>query len=234
MSAALEVSGLTAGYGGAMVLHGLSLSVQPGEIVALLGKNGVGKSTLLKTVMGLLAARDGTVSLFGESVSRLPAYQVARRPLAYAPQEKALFQDLSVEQNLRLGLRDAGSFERRFARIADVFPVLATRLKQRAGTLSGGEQKMLLVSRALLASPKLILVDEISEGLQPSVIGRLATVLREEREQSGTAMLIVEQNVGFALTMADRYLLLKRGEIVGQGKVDSPRSADQLAAQLGV
>ena len=234
MSAALEVSGLTAGYGSAMVLHGLSFSVQPGEIVALLGKNGVGKSTLLNTVMGLLAARDGTVSLFGETVSQLPAYQVARRPLAYAPQEKALFQDLSVEQNLRLGLREAGSFTRRFARIADVFPVLATRLKQRAGTLSGGEQKMLLIARALLGAPRLILVDEISEGLQPSVIERLAAVLKAEREQSGTAMLVVEQNVGFALAMADRYLLLKRGEIVGQGQVDSPQVVDQVAAQLGV
>ena len=234
MSAALEVNGLTAGYGGAMVLHGLSFSVQPGEIVALLGKNGMGKSTLLKAVMGLVPAHDGTVALFGETVSKLPAYQVARRPLAYAPQEKALFQDLSVEQNLRLALRDAGSFTSRFARIADVFPVLATRLKQRAGTLSGGEQKMLLIARALLVTPRLILVDEISEGLQPSVIERLASVLKAERAQSGTAMLIVEQNVGFALAMADRYLLLKRGEIVGQGKVDSVQVADQVAAQLGV
>ncbi len=234
MNAALEVSGLTAGYSGAMVLHGLSFSVQPGEIVALLGKNGMGKSTLLKAVMGLLAARNGTVALFGETVSRLPAHQVARRPLAYAPQEKALFQDLSVEQNLLLGLRDPGSFASRFARIADIFPVLATRLKQRAGTLSGGEQKMLLIARALLATPRLILVDEISEGLQPSVIERLASVLKAEREQSGTAMLIVEQNVGFALAIADRYLLLKRGEIVGQGEVDSPRVADQVAGQLGV
>lgn len=234
MSAALDVSGLTAGYGGAMVLHGLDFSVQSGEIVALLGKNGMGKSTLLKTIMGLVAAHDGTVALFGETVSRLPAYQVARHPLAYAPQEKALFQDLSVEQNLRLGLRDAGSFARRFARIAEVFPVLAKRLKQSAGTLSGGEQKMLLIARALLATPRLILIDEISEGLQPSVIERLAAVLQAEREQSGTAMLIVEQNVGFALSMADRYLLLKRGEIVGQGKVDSPKIVDQIAAQLGV
>jgi branched-chain amino acid transport system ATP-binding protein len=145
-----------------------------------------------------------------------------------------LFQDLSVEQNLRLGLRDTGSFARRFARIADVFPVLATRLKQRAGTLSGGEQKMLLVARALLGTPRLILIDEISEGLQPSVIERLAAVLKAEREQSGTAMLVVEQNVGFALSMADRYLLLKRGEIVGQGQVDSPQVVDQVAAQLGV
>ena len=115
-----------------------------------------------------------------------------------------------------------------------MFPVLATRLKQRAGTLSGGEQKMLLMARALLASPRLILIDEISEGLQPSVIERLAAVMRTERQQSGTAMLVVEQNVGFALSMADRYLVLKRGEIVDQGRVDSPQMAGQVAARLGV
>ncbi len=234
MGAALDVGGLVAGYGGAMVLHGLSFKVQPGEIVALLGKNGVGKSTLLKSIMGLLPARNGTVSLFGEPVSRLPAHQVARRQLAYAPQEKALFQDLSVEQNLRLGLRGDASFATSFERVAHVFPVLATRLKQRAGTLSGGEQKMLLMARALLASPRLILIDEISEGLQPSVIERLAAVMRTERQQSGTAMLVVEQNVGFALSMADRYLVLKRGEIVDQGRVDSPQMAGQVAARLGV
>ncbi len=234
MSAALEVKDLTAGYGGAMVLHGLNLSVRPGEIVALLGKNGMGKSTLLKAVMGLVATRDGTVSLFGETVSRLPAHQVARRALSYAPQEKALFQDLSIAQNLQLGLRDPAAFASRFARVADVFPVLATRLKQRAGTLSGGEQKMLLVARALLSMPRLILVDEISEGLQPSVIERLAAVLKDEREHSGTAMLIVEQNVGFALAIADRYLLLKRGEIVNDGQVDSSQVIQQVAAELGV
>lgn len=124
--------------------------------------------------------------------------------LAYAPQEKPLFHDLSVEQNLQLGLRESKSFNRQFERVADVFPVLATRLKQRAGTLSGGEQKMLLIARALLSAPALILIDEITEGLQPSVIERLAAILRSERERSGTAMLLVEQNVSFALSVADR------------------------------
>lgn len=234
MSAALEVSELTAGYGGAMVLHGVSLSVVPGEIVALLGKNGMGKSTLLKTIMGLVAAQRGTVSIFGENVSKLRAHQVARRALAYAPQEKPLFHDLSVEQNLQLGLRESKSFNRQFERVADVFPVLATRLKQRAGTLSGGEQKMLLIARALLSAPALILIDEITEGLQPSVIERLAAILRSERERSGTAMLLVEQNVSFALSVADRYLLLKRGEIVNAARVDSNQAAQHIAADLGL
>ena len=233
MPAALEVSGLTSGYSGAVVLRGLSLAVQPGEIVALLGKNGMGKSTLLKTIMGLLPARAGSVRLLGDDVTGEPAHRVARRPVAYTPQERALFQDLSVEQNLQLGLADARGFDAQLARIGEIFPVLPTRLKQRAGTLSGGEQKMLLVARALMAKPKLMLIDEISEGLQPSVIERLAVVLKAERDSAGTAMLVIEQNVGFALSIADRYAVLKMGEIVDHGAVVAGVAA-HVADQLGV
>jgi len=219
VTAALEISGLSSGYRGAAVVRELSLDVQQGEIVALLGKNGMGKSTVLKTVMGLLAATSGSVKLLGDEVARQPAYRVARRPVAYSPQERALFQDLSVEQNLRLAPVDQKEFAAQMARVGDLFPVLAQRLKQRAGTLSGGEQKMLLVARALISKPRLMLVDEISEGLQPSVIERLAEVLRAERDGAGTAILLVEQNVNFALSIADRYAVLKLGEIVEQGRV---------------
>lgn len=232
MSFALEVSKLTAGYGGAMVLHDVSLTVAPGEIVALLGKNGMGKSTLLKAIMGLVRVQSGSVTILGEKVNGLPAHQVARRPLAYASQEKSLFHDLSVEQNLQLGLRDSRSFKIQFERIEHVFPVLATRLKQRAGTLSGGEQKMLLVARALLSAPALILIDEITEGLQPSVVEKLAAILKSEREISGTAMLIVEQNVSFALSVADRYLVLKRGEIVKSASCGVNQAAQHIVADL--
>src|SRR6187431_946183 len=214
MLTALEVQGLSSGYRGAVVVHGLSLTVRPGEVVALLGKNGMGKSTLLKTIVGLLPAHSGSVRLLGDDVTGEPAYRVARRPMAYTPQERALFQDLSVEQNLLLGLADKTRFDAELARIGTIFPVLPSRLKQRAGTLSGGEQKMLLMARALMTRPKLMLIDEISEGLQPSVIERLASVLRAERDQAGTAMLLVEQNVNFALSIADRYAVLKMGEIV--------------------
>jgi ABC-type branched-subunit amino acid transport system ATPase component len=219
MPAALEINGLSSGYRGALVVRKLSLEVQQGEIVALLGKNGMGKSTVLKTVMGLLAATAGTVKLLGDEVTGEPAYRVARRAVAYSPQERALFQDLSVEQNLQLGLANPRDFSAQIARVGSVFPVLPQRLKQRAGTLSGGEQKMLLVARALISRPRLMLIDEISEGLQPSVIERLASVLRAERDSVGTAMLLVEQNVSFALSIADRYAVLKLGEIVEQGPV---------------
>ena len=207
MPAALEINGLSSGYRGALVVRKLSLEVQQGEIVALLGKNGMGKSTVLKTVMGLLAATAGTVKLLGDEVTGEPAYRVARRAVAYSPQERAL------------GLANPRDFSAQIARVGSVFPVLPQRLKQRAGTLSGGEQKMLLVARALISRPRLMLIDEISEGLQPSVIERLASVLRAERDSVGTAMLLVEQNVSFALSIADRYAVLKLGEIVEQGPV---------------
>jgi branched-chain amino acid transport system ATP-binding protein len=237
MPPVLEIEGLSSGYGGAIVVRDLSLTVGPGEIVALLGKNGMGKSTLLKTVMGLLPPRTGSVSMLGADITGEPAHRVARRPVAYTPQERALFQDLTVEQNLRLGQVDAIGFEARLARIGEIFPVLPKRLKQRAGTLSGGEQKMLLVARALMARPQLMLIDEISEGLQPSVIERLAAVLKAQRDDAGTAMLLVEQNIALALSIADRFVVMKRGEIVDSGPVLGLNGLDvvaRVANSLGV
>jgi branched-chain amino acid transport system ATP-binding protein len=144
---------------------------------------------------------------------------MARRRIAYTPQEQAIFQDLTVDENLRLGRRSDRGYERELERVAGFFPFLAERRRQRAGTLSGGEQKMLLVARALLARPRLMLVDEITEGLQPSVIDRLADVLRTELRSLGLALLLIEQNVSFALSIADHYAVLTRGEIVDSGPV---------------
>ncbi len=222
------------GYGEAAVVHDVSLDVRAGEIFALLGKNGMGKSTLLKSVMGFLPLQAGSVGLFGTDITGLPPHKVARREIAYTPQEQALFQDLTVEDNLRLGMRDEAAFDAGVKRIGQFFPVLPTRLKQRAGTLSGGEQKMLLVSRALMSRPKLMLVDEISEGLQPSVVERLAGVLRAERNESGVSILIVEQNVKFALSVADRYAVLKLGEIVDRGDIGGADIERRITDQLSV
>lgn len=233
-SVALSLSGVNSGYGEAVVVRDASFDVRPGEIFALLGKNGMGKSTLLKTVMGFLPIKAGRVGLFGEEITGLPPHRVARRDIAYTPQEKALFQDLTVEQNLRLGLRDQRLFDPGVQRIGRFFPVLPTRLGQRAGTLSGGEQKMLLVSRALISQPKLMLIDEITEGLQPSVIERLAGVLRTERDESKTSILLVEQNVKFALSVADRYAVLKLGEIVDRGDVGAQEIERRITDQLSV
>jgi len=192
-AAALELDGVSSGYGEAVVVHDVALDIRPGEIFVLLGKNGMGKSTLLKTVMGFLPVRSGTIRMSGEDITGQPPYRIARRAIAYTPQEQALFQDLTVEENLRLAVRDEGRLRTGLRRMGDVFPFLPHRLKQRAGTLSGGEQKMLLIARALMSAPRLVLVDEITEGLQPSVIQTLAAVLTDERARAGTAMLLDKQ-----------------------------------------
>lgn len=230
----LDIADLSSGYGEAMVLRNVSLSIRPGEIFALLGKNGMGKSTLLKTVLGFLPAKRGRIKLFGEDVTALSTHLIARKAIAYTPQEQTLFQDLTVEDNLRLGLRDDRGFAEGLARVSEYFPIVGKRLSQKAGTLSGGEQKMLIVSRALLGSPRLMLIDEISEGLQPSMIQRLTEILLAERKRTGTAIFVVEQNVPFAFSMADRYAVLKIGEIADDGVAGDELAAARVQDQLRV
>lgn len=220
MKAALEIVDVSSGYGSSMVVHNTTLTVAPGEIVALVGKNGMGKSSLLKTVLGFLPARSGSIKLLGQDVTALAPHFRRRLDLAYAPQEQALFQDLSVRENLRLGLLNDVEFERRLEMVAGWFPVLTSRLRQRAGTLSGGEQKMLIVARGLVAEPRLFLLDEVTEGLQPSVVDRVSEVLAFARRERGTAMLVVEQHIPFVLGLADRFAVFKRGEIVDAGSID--------------
>jgi urea transport system ATP-binding protein len=215
---AVAIARLEGGYGESPVLRGVSLEVGRGEIFAILGKNGMGKTTLLKTAMGLLPARTGQVEFLGKDVTGWPAYRITRLGVSYVPQEKSIFQDLSVEENLRLAVRDRSSFAERVERVAAAFPILKSRHRQRAGTLSGGEQKMLLIGRALLTQPRLILIDEISEGLQPAMVTRLQEVLAHERRAHGRTVVLVEQNVGFALGLADRYAVLKIGTVVESGR----------------
>lgn len=234
MSAALDIDGVTAGYGESMVLRDVRLSVAAGEVVAVLGKNGMGKTTLLKTVMGFLPARTGRVRIAGTDVTGTPPHRRAAQSVAYGPQDRAIFQELTVGENLRLALpRGVRDMQAGIERLAAFFPFLASRQRQRAGTLSGGEQKMLIMARALLTRPRLLLIDEITEGLQPSVITRLGEVVRAERAASGIAVLLVEQNVGFALSVADRYAVLARGEIADEGPADAGAAA-RVAAHLSV
>ncbi|SHH21645.1 ABC transporter ATP-binding protein [Bradyrhizobium erythrophlei] len=225
MTAALELVNLTSGYGSSTVVHGVSLEIASGEILALVGKNGMGKSSLLKTILSFLPAWDGAVRIDGRDVTRLAPFRKRALGLAYSPQEQALFQDLSVRDNLRLGLGDDRGFEASLSDISGWFPVLTARLSQRAGTLSGGEQKMLIVARGLIAKPRLLLLDEVTEGLQPSVVDRLAEVLAATRRDRGTAMLVVEQHLSFVLGLADRFAVLKRGEVVDTGSVDAGSAA---------
>lgn len=232
--ALLAAEDVVAGYGGAMVLRGVSFALGPGEALAVLGKNGMGKSTLLKTVMGFLGVRRGRVRLDGRDVTGRAPHRLARDGLAYAPQEFTLFQDLTVEENLRLGTPDDRLFRERVESLAGVFPRMLERLRQRAGTLSGGEQKMLLMSRALIARPRVMLIDEISEGLQPSMIDRMAEAIAAARREHGVAVLLVEQHLSFALSVADRYAVLKLGEIVEEGAAGPGVDAAALAHHLKV
>jgi ABC-type branched-subunit amino acid transport system ATPase component len=230
----LRLHSLNCGYGQAMVIHDLSLSVKRGEALAVLGKNGMGKSTLLNGIMGFLPRQENTVFYLGEPLVCEVPHRLAKLGIAYAQQEKAVFQDLSVEDNLRIAVADRRQFARGLERIADYFPFIPKRLQQKAGTLSGGEQKMLILGRALMMEPTLLLLDEISEGLQPSVIESISRVLHTERKTSSVAMLIVEQNVSFALKTADNFAVLERGEL---GVLRSSHDADahvRILDELGV
>jgi branched-chain amino acid transport system ATP-binding protein len=230
----LATDQIVAGYGGATVLRGVSLSLAAGEVLAVLGKNGMGKTTLLKTIMGFLPVKSGAISFQGRTITGQAPHLTARDGVAYAPQEFTIFQDLSVGDNLRLGAPTDQIYAERLDSLGNVFPRMLERLKQRAGTLSGGEQKMLLMSRALLARPRVMLVDEISEGLQPTMIHRMAEAISATRSDHGVAVLLVEQNLDFALSVADRYAVLKLGEIVEDGVAGATANAKVLADHLRV
>jgi urea transport system ATP-binding protein len=232
-TAALNVEGLTSGYGEAMVIRNVGLTVAPGEILALLGKNGMGKSTLLRAIMGYLRKQAGRVVSHGRDITTAQPYRVARLGIGYVAQEKALFQDLTVEENIRLAVRGR-PMATAVEMVGEAFPFLTDRLWQRAGTLSGGEQKMLLMARALATGAELILIDEITEGLQPTMIARLASVIEAARKGRGTSFLLVEQNLGFALAISDRYHVLQGGEIVGSGVSADTGAAESVAKYLSV
>jgi branched-chain amino acid transport system ATP-binding protein len=217
----LALTEISSGYGAINIINALSLAVATGEIFALMGKNGMGKTTLLKAILGFVALRSGEIKLDGASIVGISPASLIASGVAYAPQEHALFQDLTVRDNLRLALRSDTGLNEAFDGVYRHFPFLKERLGQKAGTLSGGEQKMLILGRALMLRPKLLLIDEISEGLQPTVIERIATALKEERRLNNTTILMVEQNLDFALGVADRWAVLKLGQIDDTGEVAS-------------
>ena len=208
----LKLSQVHAGYGAVEVLRDVSLSVAAGEIVGLMGRNGAGKTTVIRTIMGLVRASAGTITLDGADIARLPGHEVPRRGAAYVPQGRRLFNDMTVEDNLRMGLALRGSGRDVRERVLALLPRLRDRLKQQAGTLSGGEQQMLAMARALCTEPKLLLLDEPSEGLVPEIIDRLLDTI-VTLKHNGVAVLLVEQRVKSALKVCDRILLMEMGEI---------------------
>ena len=208
----LQLRDIDCFYGAVQVLHRVSLDIAPGEILGLLGRNGAGKTTMLKSIMGLLKARSGQITLDGDELTDLGAHQVPRLGVAYVPQGRGLFAGMSVEENLRMGLFVRDSGPETLERVLALFPVLRERMGQQAGTLSGGEQQMLATARALCLEPKLLLLDEPSEGLMPSVIATLLDTVTGLK-QAGVAVLLVEQKVDAALKVADRIVFIENGTI---------------------
>ena len=228
----LEVRGLRSGYGSTLVVDGADLHVGDGEIVALIGRNGMGKTTFLKAVLGLLRRWEGTVELDGRDVTREPTHRTVRSGVAYAPQEEAIFGAFTVEENLRGGTLGGRAGREAWDEALEHFPLLRARLRQRAGTLSGGEQRMLLITRALLARPKLVVLDEVCDGLHPPVVAAVVDVLRDYRERHGMSVLIVEPNLRAVLDVADRVLVMKAGRFVTERRPSEPDARANLEREL--
>jgi branched-chain amino acid transport system ATP-binding protein len=229
--AVLEVEGLRAGYGPAEILFGVSLQLARGEVAALMGRNGAGKSTTLKAIMGLVPPRAGRLSFAGRDIAGLAAFRIARLGLGYVPEDRRIFTDLTVAENLEVGRRpaegrDAWTLERLF----EVFPNLASMRHRRAAAMSGGEQQMLAIARTLMGNPEAVLLDEPSEGLAPVILELMAdAVLRMKRE--GIAVMLSEQNFDFAAAVADRAYVIERGEIRYDGSMAALDADPALRAQ---
>lgn len=233
----LKVKNLHAGYGGAQVLHGVNLEVKAGSVVALIGANGAGKTTTMRAVSGVIAPSQGEVLIGGAPVQGLPASQIARLGLAHCPEGRKVFAPLSVEDNLILGayqwlprffgFRKQASAE--LEKVYELFPRLKERARQSAGTLSGGEQQMLVLGRALMAKPKLILLDEPSMGLAPVIAQEVFATIRRLKEQ-GITLLLVEQFAQSALEIADYVYVMQRGEIVEEGTAQQMRQNERVVA----
>jgi branched-chain amino acid transport system ATP-binding protein len=225
----LEVKGLKAGYGQTHVLHGIDFHVEDGGVTALLGANGAGKTTALRAVCGMVRT-DGEVNFLGERIAGKATEDIARRGLAHVPDGRGTFMELSVEENFRLGayIRRDREIQSDFERMWQWFPRLRQRWKQQAGTLSGGEQQMLAIARALLLRPRLLLLDEPSFGLAPLIVQEIFGIMRRIREESGVGILLVEQNANLALELADRAYLLETGNIVVSGPAAEIRQDEAI------
>ena len=217
--ALLEIKDLVAGYGASEVLHGISLQINPGEIVTLVGANGAGKSTTLRSIFGLTDIRAGQILFEGENLIGLKPHRIAGKGLAFVPQERSIFPSLTVFENLEMGAYtvERDQFEERLEMVYHRFPILKERHNQKAGTLSGGERQMLAIGRGLMVDPKLILLDEPSLGLAPKIIESLFEQIRAINE-AGTTVFLVEQNARRALALADRGYVMELGQIMYEGR----------------
>jgi urea transport system ATP-binding protein len=214
----LTVSNVNQYYGGSHTLRNVSFEAPSGSVTTVLGRNGVGKTTLLKCLAGLLSVKNGAINFEGKDVTRMPPYERARLGLGYVPQGREIFPRLTVEENLRLGLATRPRGTPIPARIFEMFPVLSDMLQRRGGDLSGGQQQQLAIGRALAAGPKLLVLDEPTEGIQPSIIKDIERAIRRLASEGEMAILLVEQYYDFARSLADRYVVLSRGEVIKAGR----------------
>ena len=230
-TAALAVEEIVAGYGGVPVLDGVSISAMPGTITAVLGANGAGKSTLLRTITGFVRPRHGRVLVGGINLARRPPEDMARAGVAHVPEGQGVITELTIEENLRLGALIRPGARARSSALDDAyqrFPMLAERRRRAAGTLSGGERQILVIARALMAAPRVLLLDEPSLGLAPKTVAQVMDLVRQLREEAGLTVLLVEQNARSALGIADRGIVLNLGKIVAEA------AAAELAADVSL
>jgi urea transport system ATP-binding protein len=228
----LAISDLHVAYGQSEVLHGLNVSVAPGEIVAIMGRNGMGKTTLMKSLMGIVPTKSGSVSMNGVEVSKLKSYERVAEGLAYVPQGRMIFSTMTVRENIETGLVASGE-KTVPGDIYELFPVLLEMKDRRGGNLSGGQQQQLAIARALATKPKVLLLDEPTEGIQPSIIREMARTLKRIRDERALSIVVSEQVLSFALDVADRVLVIENGEIVR----DDPRAgidAAEVAKYLSI
>jgi urea transport system ATP-binding protein len=214
----LKVDGLNQYYGGSHILRGLGFEARLGEVTVVLGRNGVGKTTLLKSLMGVVPVKTGSITLDGQDITRATSYERVRRGIGYVPQGREIFNRLTVDENLRMGLASRPGGTAIPGELFELFPILKQFMQRRGGDLSGGQQQQLAIARALAAGPKLLMLDEPTEGIQPSIIKDIGRVIRMLADRRTMAIVLVEQFYDFAAELADQYLVMERGEIVQRGR----------------
>lgn len=214
----LDIKDLHVNYGKSRVINGLDLHIDQGEKLVIMGRNGVGKTTLLKSIMGVLYPESGSVNFMGKDVTKLPAHSRSLMGIAYVPQGREIIPDYTVEENLDLGgYAHTKDLAGQKAKILDLFPALEEHMKRKGGVLSGGQQQQLAIGRALMSNPKMLILDEPTEGIQPNVVAEIAHILNRVRNEMGITIVVVEQNYRFCRKVADKFIMMQKGKIVASG-----------------